>query len=282
MMATAFMGYVLPWGQMSFWAATVITNLFTAIPLIGDSVTVWLWGGFAVDTPTLQRFYSLHYLLPFVIFGVMMMHIWALHTHGSSNPLGIDVKGPQDTIPFHPYYTTKDLVGFGVFLLILAFLVFYQPVYLSHPDQFKPADPLVTPTNIVPEWYFLPFYAILRSIPDKLLGVIGFVGSIVVLFFLPYLDTSKVRSAKYRPVFRQFFFIFLADLVVLGFVGANPPEGAWLVVGRLASVYYFAHFLVVLPLVGWFERTKPLPESISASVLGDTGGGGATIPEPAE
>ncbi len=282
MMATAFMGYVLPWGQMSFWAATVITNLFTAIPLIGDSVTVWLWGGFAVDTPTLQRFYSLHYLLPFVIFGVMMMHIWALHTHGSSNPLGIDVKGPQDTIPFHPYYTTKDLVGFGVFLLILAFLVFYQPVYLSHPDQFKPADPLVTPTNIVPEWYFLPFYAILRSIPDKLLGVIAFVSSIVVLFFLPYLDTSKVRSAKYRPVFRQFFFIFLADLVVLGFVGANHPEGAWLIVGRLASVYYFAHFLVVLPLVGWFERTKPLPESISSSVLGDAGGGGAAITEPAE
>jgi ubiquinol-cytochrome c reductase cytochrome b subunit len=221
-------------------------------------------------------------LLPFVIVGVMMMHIWALHTHGSSNPLGIEVKGPQDTLPFHPYYTAKDLVGFGVFLLLLAFLVFYQPVYLSHPDQFKPADPLVTPTNIVPEWYFLPFYAILRSIPDKLLGVIGFVSSIVVLFFLPYLDTSKVRSAKYRPVFRQFFFIFLADLVVLGFVGANPPEGAWLVVGRLASVYYFAHFLVVLPLVGWFERTKPLPESISASVLGDAGAAGAAIPEPAE
>ena len=282
MMATAFMGYVLPWGQMSFWAATVITNLFSAIPLVGDSVTVWLWGGFAVDTPTLQRFYSLHYLLPFVIFGVMMMHIWALHTHGSSNPLGIDVKGPQDTIPFHPYYTTKDLIGFGVFLLLLAFLVFYQPVLLSHPDQFKPADPLVTPSNIVPEWYFLPFYAILRSVPDKLLGVIAFVSSILVLFLLPYLDTSKVRSAKYRPVFRQFFFIFLADLVLLGFVGANHPEGAWLAVGRLASAYYFMHFLVILPLVGWFERTRPLPESISTPVLADSGGGGAAVPEPAE
>ncbi len=281
MMATAFMGYVLPWGQMSFWAATVITNLFTAIPWVGDSVTVWLWGGFSVDTPTLQRFYSLHYLFPFIIAGLVMMHIWALHTHGSSNPLGIEVKGPQDTIPFHPYYTVKDLVGFGVFLLILAFFVFYQPVYFSHPDQFKPADPLVTPTNIVPEWYFLPFYAILRSIPDKLLGVIGFVSSILVLFFLPYLDTSKVRSAKYRPVFRQFFFIFLADVVVLGFVGANPPEGAWLVIGRLASAYYFIHFLVILPLVGWFERTKPLPESISTPVLGDAGGGAAK-PEPAE
>jgi quinol-cytochrome oxidoreductase complex cytochrome b subunit len=269
MMASAFTGYVLPWGQMSFWAATVITNLFTVIPLVGDEVTIWLWGGFSVGSPTLQRFFSLHYLLPFVIAAIVILHIWALHVHGSSNPLGIDVKGPQDTIPFHPYYTAKDAVGFGVFFLLLAFLVFYEPNYLNHPDNFNPANPLLTPPNIVPEWYFLPFYAILRSMPDKTLGVILFVASILVLFLLPYLDTSRVRSAKFRPVYRQFFWIFVADGIILAFVGANPPEGTWLIVGRIATAYYFAHFFLILPFVGWLERPKPLPESIASSVLGD-------------
>ena len=270
MMAAAFTGYVLPWGQMSFWAATVITNLFSVIPLVGDEVTMWLWGGFSVGSPTVQRFFSLHYLLPFVLAAIIVLHIWALHVHGSSNPLGINVKGPQDTIAFHPYYTAKDAVGFGVFLLLLAFIVFYEPNYLNHPDNFNPANPLVTPPNIVPEWYFLPFYAILRSMPDKTLGVILFVGSIVVLFLVPFLDTSRVRSAKFRPVFRQFFWIFVADAILLGFVGANPPEGMWVVIGRLATAYYFAHFFLILPLVGWLERPKPLPDSIAQPVLGDS------------
>ncbi len=269
MMASAFTGYVLPWGQMSFWAATVITNLFSVIPLVGEEVTLWLWGGFSVGSPTLQRFFSLHYLLPFVIAAVVVFHVWALHVHGSSNPLGINVKGPQDTIPFHPYYTAKDAVGFGVFLLILVVFVFYEPNYMNHPDNFSPANPLVTPPNIVPEWYFLPFYAILRSMPDKVLGVILFVASIVVLFLVPFLDTSRVRSAKFRPVFRQFFWIFAADAIILGFVGANPPEGTWVIIGRLATAYYFAHFFIVLPFVGWLERPNPLPDSISQPVLGD-------------
>jgi quinol-cytochrome oxidoreductase complex cytochrome b subunit len=276
MMAAAFTGYVLPWGQMSFWAATVITNLFSVIPLVGDEVTMWLWGGFSVGSPTVQRFFSLHYLLPFVIAAIIVLHIWALHVHGSSNPLGINVKGPQDTIAFHPYYTAKDAVGFGVFLLLLAFIVFYEPNYLNHPDNFNPANPLVTPPNIVPEWYFLPFYAILRSMPDKTLGVILFVGSIVVLFLVPFLDTSRVRSAKFRPVFRQFFWIFVADAILLGFVGANPPEGTWVIIGRLATAYYFAHFFLILPFVGWLERPKPLPDSIAQPVLGDS------APEAAE
>ena len=276
MMASAFTGYVLPWGQMSFWAATVITNLFSVIPLVGEEVTLWLWGGFSVGSPTVQRFFSLHYLLPFVTAGIIIFHIWALHVHGSSNPLGINVKGPQDTVPFHPYYTAKDAVGFGVFLLILALFVFYEPNYMNHPDNFNPANPLVTPPNIVPEWYFLPFYAILRSMPDKNLGVILFVASIAVLFLVPFLDTSRVRSAKFRPVFRQFFWIFVADTIVLGFVGSNLPEGTWVIIGRLATVYYFAHFFIVLPFVGWLERPKPLPDSIAQPVLG---GGAAEAAE---
>jgi ubiquinol-cytochrome c reductase cytochrome b subunit len=267
MMATAFMGYVLPWGQMSFWAATVITNLFSAIPWVGESLTTWLWGGFAVDSPTLQRFFSLHYLLPFVIFGVSLMHVWALHVHGSSNPVGISARSKQDTIPYHPYYTSKYMSVIGIALIILAFLVFYEPNFLAHADQFKPADPLQTPPNIVPEWYFLPFYAILRSIPDKLGGVIMFGGSIAILFLIPWLDTSRVRSARFRPTYRYFFWIFVLNVILLGWVGAQPPEGPALVIGRLATAYYFAHFLIILPFVGWFERPRPLPESISKPVL---------------
>ncbi|MFQ5786136.1 MAG: cytochrome bc complex cytochrome b subunit, partial [Alphaproteobacteria bacterium] len=281
MMATAFMGYVLVWGQMSYWAATVITNLFSAIPWIGESITQWLWGGFVVGDPTLKRFYSLHYLLPFVIVGIVFVHLWALHVHKSNNPLGIDTKGPQDTLPFHPYYTAKDLVGLGVFLLVLAFFVFFQPNYLGEADNYIPANTLVTPTHIVPEWYFLPYYAILRAIPDKLGGVVAMFGSILVLFLLPWLDTSRVRSATFRPIYKQIFWLFLIDTVVLGWVGANPPEGKFILIGRLATAYYFLHLLVIMPLVGKLERPRPLPDSIAGSVL-KGGGAGATAEATAQ
>jgi ubiquinol-cytochrome c reductase cytochrome b subunit len=271
MMATAFMGYVLPWGQMSYWGATVITNMFTAFPIVGDWLTTLLWGGFVVDNPTLNRFFSLHYLLPFMIVGVVVVHLWALHVHKSNNPLGIDMKGPQDSLPFHPYYTIKDMFGLGVFLLVFAWLVFFAPNLLGEADNYIPANPLVTPPHIVPEWYFLPFYAILRAIPDKLMGVIGMFGATLILFLLPWLDTCKVRSAKFRPFFKMAFWLFVADVLILGWVGKNAPEGMFIIIGRVASVYYFAHFLVILPLLGKFEPTRPLPESIGKPVL--KGGG---------
>jgi quinol-cytochrome oxidoreductase complex cytochrome b subunit len=267
MMATAFMGYVLPWGQMSFWGATVITNLFSAIPLVGDSVVTWLWGGFSVDNPTLNRFFSLHYLLPFVIVGAVVLHLVALHRFGSSNPLGIDVRGPQDSIPFHPYYTAKDSFGLGVFLILFAGVVFFAPNLFGEPDNYIPANPLVTPPHIVPEWYFLPYYAILRAIPNKLLGVIAMFGSILVLFIVPWLDTARVRSAKFRPTYRKFFWVLVIDCIVLGYVGANPPEGWFVLVGRIATFYYFFHFLILMPVLGLIERPLPLPQSISAPVL---------------
>ena len=269
MMATAFMGYVLPWGQMSFWGATVITNLFSAIPLIGDNITQWLWGGYSVDNPTLSRFYTLHFLLPFLIVGVVVLHIVALHTHGSNNPLGIDRKGPQDSIPFHPFYTIKDLFGLSFALTIFFAVVFFAPDFLGHPDNYIPADPLKTPAHIVPEWYFLPFYAILRAIPDKLGGVIAMFSAIFVLFLLPWLDTSKVRSATFRPIYKIFFWIFLIDAIVLGWVGSKPAEGIYIIISRVATLYYFLHFLILLPLLGKFERNRPLPESIGKPVLAE-------------
>lgn len=282
MMATAFMGYVLPWGQMSFWGATVITNLFSAFPIIGDPLVTWLWGGFSVDNPTLNRFFSLHYLMPFVILGLVVLHVWALHTVRSNNPTGVEIKTPADAIPFHPYYTIKDLFGLGVFLIFFCAFVFFAPDYLGHPDNYIPANPLVTPPHIVPEWYFLPFYAILRSIdftifgiPAKLLGVLAMFASIVILFVIPWLDTSKVRSSKFRPVYKWFFWLFVIDTFILGYCGAKAPDDYFLgipglkviVMGQLSTLYYFAHFLVVMPLVGKMERTKPLPASISESVL---------------
>ncbi|MEP3247346.1 MAG: cytochrome b/b6 [Sneathiella sp.] len=268
MMATAFMGYVLPWGQMSFWGATVITNLFGAIPVVGDTIVTWLWGGFSVDNPTLNRFFSLHYLLPFVIVGVVILHVWALHTNGSNNPTGIEIKDKQDSIPFHPYYTIKDLFGLGVFLIFFSAFLFYAPNYLGHPDNYIPANPLVTPAHIVPEWYFLPFYAILRAVPDKLGGVLLMFGAIAVLFLLPWLDRSRIRSARFRPIYKQLFWIFLIDCVVLTYVGGKPAEEPYILIGRLATVYYFVHILILLPLVGFFEKPKPLPASISEDVLG--------------
>ena len=282
MMATAFMGYVLPWGQMSFWGATVITNLFSAIPGVGESIVHWLWGGFSVDNPTLNRFYALHFLLPFVIVGVVIFHIWALHQHGSNNPLGIDVKTPQDTIPFHPYYTVKDSVTFGLFFMVFSWFVFFSPNSLGHPDNYIPANAMVTPAHIVPEWYFLPFYAILRSMPDigipftnivfvqsKLAGVIGMFGSIIIFFFLPWIDRSNVRSATFRPMYKILFWLFAVDCVVLGYIGSQPPEGSYLLIGRIALAWYFAHF-VILWFVSKYEKPLPLPESISKAVLGQS------------
>ncbi len=266
MMATAFMGYVLPWGQMSFWGATVITNLFSAIPVIGDYIVTWLWGGFSVDNPTLNRFFALHYLLPFLIVAFVFLHLVALHTVKSNNPLGIDVKGPQDTIPFHPYYTVKDLVGIGAFLIVYLGVVFYAPNFFGEPDNYLPANPMQTPPHIVPEWYFLPFYAILRSIPDKLGGVICMFGAIVILFFLPWIDSSKVRSAKFRPIFKQVFWIFLADCFLLGYVGAHPPEGNLVLMGQLGTAAYFA-FFPLLWIIGKLEKPRPLPQSIAQPVL---------------
>ncbi|MEK9922915.1 MAG: cytochrome b/b6 [Rhodospirillales bacterium] len=263
MMATAFMGYVLPWGQMSFWGATVITNLFSAIPLIGENIVTWLWGGFTVDNPTLNRFFSLHFLLPFVIAGVVILHIAALHQHGSNNPLGIDIKNKGDTIPFHPYYTVKDMFGLGVFLTIFMAVVSFAPNYMGHPDNYVEANPLVTPAHIVPEWYFLPFYAILRAVPDKLGGVIAMFAAIAVLFVLPWLYRSPIRSAKFRPVYFVLFWVLLADCILLGFCGAMPAEGIWVVLSRLGTVYYFAHFIILLPLLGLYERPIDLPLSIS-------------------
>jgi ubiquinol-cytochrome c reductase cytochrome b/c1 subunit len=281
MIMTGFMGYVLPWGQMSFWAATVITNLFSAIPLVGESIVTWLWGGYAVGNPTLNRFYSLHYLLPFVIAGVVVLHIWALHVAGQNNPTGVEPKAEQDTVAFTPYATIKDSFLLAVFLILFAWFVFYMPNFLLHPDNYIPANPAVTPTHIVPEWYYLPFYAILRAIPNKLLGVIALAASILILAFLPWLDTSKVRSARYRPLYRQFFWVFVIVCIGLGWLGAKPPEGNYVLFARIFTAYYFAFFLVILPVLGKIERTKPLPNSISESVLREGKPIGAPAPPPA-
>src|SRR5438046_5128709 len=271
MIATAFMGYVLPWGQMSYWAATVITNLFSAVPMVGEKIVTLLWGGFTVGNPTLNRFYSLHYLLPFIIVAVVGLHLLALHQHGSNNPLGIDTRGPQDTIPFHPYHTIKDSFGLCVALLVLALFVFYEPNFFASADNYIPANPMVTPNHIVPEWYLLPYYAILRSVPNKLLGVILAFSSILILFLVPWLDTSRVRSARFRPIYRLVSWLLPIDVIALGWVGANPPAGIVVTVGQIATFYYFLHFLVLMPLIGKLERPRPLPISLGTAVLEATG-----------
>lgn len=276
LMATAFMGYVLPWGQMSFWGATVITNLFSAFPF-GESIVQWLWGGFSVDNPTLNRFFVLHYLLPFVIIGLVVLHLVALHQHGSNNPLGIERKSPRDSIPFHPYYTVKDLFGLAVFATIWAFFIFFAPNFFGEADNYIPANPLVTPPHIVPEWYFLPFYAILRSIPNKLMGVLSMFGAIAVLFILPWLDTSKVKSARFRPIFKKLFWLFIVNCFVLGYVGGKSPDFIHEMLGgmsnqtlgQITTALYFAFFLS-LPILGRLEKPLPLPESISEPVLKST------------
>ncbi len=288
MMAAAFLGYVLPWGQMSFWGATVITELFGAIPLVGGPITEWLWGGFAVGNTTLNRFFSLHYLIPFLIAGVVGLHIWALHVPGNNNPTGISVKSSNDTLPFHPYYTVKDGFAIAVFLLIFAFFVFFWPDALGHADNYIEADPLVTPAHIVPEWYLLPFYAILRAVPDKLGGVILMFGAIAVLFVLPWLDTSKVRSMRYRPMAKWFFVIFLLACLGLGWAGAELPDKMvpgleaigvdFLLFGRVLTIYYFAYFLVILPVLGFVEKPTERPASIDASVTGGKSAAPAAAP----
>jgi len=275
MMGTAFMGYVLPWGQMSLWGATVITNLFSAFPIVGETIVTLLWGGFSVDNPTLNRFFSLHYLLPFVLVGLVALHLWALHTAKSNNPLGVEVKQAEDTIPFHPYYTIKDLFGISAFMIFFLFFVFWAPNFMGHPDNYIPANPMVTPAHIVPEWYFLPFYAILRAvtfdlfwiIPAKLGGVLAMFASIILLMVLPWLDRSKVKSARFRPVYKWFFWILFADCVFLGWLGQMPAEQPYVIMSQIATGYYFAHFLIVLPLMSKIEKTVELPESIASAVL---------------
>ena len=276
MMATGFMGYVLPWGQMSFWGAKVITGLFGAIPVVGEPIQIWLLGGYAPDNAALNRFFSLHYLLPFVIVGVVILHIWALHIPGSSNPTGVEVKSESDTLPFHPYYTAKDGFGLGVFLLFYFALVFFLPNYLGHPDNYIPANPLSTPAHIVPEWYFWPFYAILRAftadfffVPAKLMGVLAMFSAILLWFFLPWLDRSPVRSGHYRPLFRKFFwFGLIPAMIVLFWCGGAPAEEPYVMLSQIATAYYFLHFLVILPIVSSIERPEPLPFSITEAVLG--------------
>jgi len=275
MMATAFMGYVLPWGQMSFWGAKVITGLFSAIPLIGTPLQQWLLGGFAPDNAALNRFFSLHFLLPFVILGVIVLHVWALHIPGSSNPTGVEVKTESDTVPFHPYYTAKDGFGLGIFMILYTLLVFFAPNLLGHPDNYIPANPMSTPAHIVPEWYFWPFYAILRAftsdfffIPAKLMGVLAMFSAILVWFFLPWLDTGPVRSGHYRPLFRKFFYLLVIDVLVLGYCGGAPAAEPYVMISQIASMYYFLHFLVILPIVSSIETPQPLPFSITEAVLG--------------
>ncbi len=289
MMATAFVGYVLPWGQMSYWAAKVITNMFSAVPLIGDYVVTWLWGGFTVDNPTLNRFYSFHYLLPFIIAAVVILHLWALHRFGSNNPLGIEAKGPQDKIPFHPYYTAKDAFGLGVFLVLFAAILFFAPNSLGEPINYVEANPLVTPAHIVPEWYFLPYYAILRSVTfdvwflsAKLIGVVLMFGSTLVPILMPWLDRSPVKSARFRPAYKMAFWVLVFDCLVLGWVGANAPEPPYLYIGQVATVWYFFHFLVLVPLLSIpaLDRPKPLPVSIGEPVL--KGGGAPSAGAPAK
>jgi ubiquinol-cytochrome c reductase cytochrome b/c1 subunit len=267
MMATGFLGYVLPWGQMSYWAATVITNLFSAIPIVGEPIVTWLWGGYSVGNPTLQRFFALHYLLPFAIAAVAVLHVWALHVVGQNNPAGVEPQSEKDTVPFTPYATIKDSFFMAVFCIVFAWFVFYIPNYLLHPDNYIVANPGVTPPHIVPEWYYLPFYAILRSIPNKLLGVIALFASILITAFLPWLDRSPVKSATYRPLYKQFFWIFVATCIVLGWLGSKPPEGGYVIASRILTAWYFIHFVIVLPLLSLIETPRPVPKSISEAVL---------------
>ena len=287
MMATAFMGYVLPWGQMSFWGATVITNLFSAFPLVGESIVTWLWGGYSVDNPTLNRFFSLHYLLPFMIAGVVILHIWALHHVGQNNPTGVDIKNfEKDTVRFTPYATIKDGFALSCFLIFYMWFVFYHPNFFGEADNYQIADSLKTPPHIVPEWYFLPFYAMLRAIPDKLGGVLTMFSAIAILAFLPWLDTSRVRSTNYRPAYKVFFWVLCFVCVMLGYVGGQVPDAPVVTVGhtivldmtglgRILTTYYFVHFLIVLPVLGLVEKPLPIPASIADSVLK---GHAATMP----
>ncbi|MEL6505853.1 MAG: cytochrome b N-terminal domain-containing protein [Pseudomonadota bacterium] len=289
MMATAFMGYVLPWGQMSYWGAQVITSFFSAIPVVGETVREFLLGGYAVGNATLNRFFSLHYLLPFMILGVVILHIWTLHVTGQTNPTGVEVKSNQDVIPFTPYATIKDAFAMVVFMIVMCYFVFYLPDFLGHADNYIKADPLKTPAHIVPEWYFLPFYAVLRAvdfnigipfteivlIDSKLGGVLAMFGAIAVLFFVPWLDTSDVRSTNYRPIYKIFFWLFVVNAIFLGYLGSRPAEGIWIPLTKASTFWYFFHFLVIMPALGWFEKPLPRPASIMDAVMDKASNGGA-------
>jgi len=252
MMATAFLGYVLVWGQMSFWAATVITNFFTAFPIVGDKIVTLLWGGFSVDNATLNRFFSLHYLLPFVITGCVIIHMSLVHQDGSNNPLGIS--STSDKISFFPYFFIKDTLSLVALLLFFSFFVFFSPNTLGHSDNYIPGNPMVTPEHIVPEWYFLPAYAILRSIPNKLIGVLALFAAILVLFVLPFVNTSEIRSSLYRPLYQKFFWLLVIDYILLGYLGQQLPESPFIEIGQLASIYYFSYFLIIMPFLGRIEK----------------------------
>jgi ubiquinol-cytochrome c reductase cytochrome b/c1 subunit len=278
MMATGFMGYTLPWGQMSFWGVTVITNLFSAIPLVGDPIVKWLWGGYSVSGATLNRFFALHYLLPFVLTGVIVLHVWALHVVGQNNPTGIEIKTKSDSVPMLPFAIMKDAFALSVFVTLFAWFVFFAPDYLGHADNYIEANPLSTPPHIVPEWYFLPFYAVLRAIPSKLGGVLAMFASILVLVFIPWLDTSRVRSAKYRPVFKWFLALWFITVIALGYLGGKPAEGNYVFWARIFTLYYFTFFLVIMPVVGIIETPSILPKSITDAVLGK---GGQPLPQGA-
>jgi ubiquinol-cytochrome c reductase cytochrome b subunit len=272
---------------MSFWGATVITNLFSAIPVVGETIVTFLWGGYSVDNPTLNRFFSLHFLLPFMIFGVVILHVWALHVTGQNNPTGVEVKQvAKDTVPFTPYATIKDAFAMICFFIVFSYFIFFMPNYLGHADNYIQANPSVTPAHIVPEWYFLPFYAILRAVPDKLGGVLLMGAAVVILAFLPWLDTSKVRSMSYRPIARQCFWAFAVTCVILGWLGSRPAEQPYVILSQIFTALYFAYFLIALPLLGLFETPRKLPGSIAESVLEKIRGGsgsavaGAAAAEP--
>ena len=251
-MGTAFTGYVLPWGQMSFWGATVITNMVTAIPFGGQTIVEWLWGGFTVNAPTLRRFYTIHFLLPFIIAGLTIIHLALLHKDGSNSPIGSDTG--VDDVPFYPYYFAKDLFAFTCFILFFGMFVFFFPNALNHPDNCIPADPMETPKHLVPEWYFLPFYAILRSIPHKAAGIVAMVGSILIMLVIPYTYTGYIRNTTYRPLFKIFYWLLVADFLTLMWVGQAPITDPFILLGQIASVYYFAFFLVLIPIIGVIEN----------------------------
>ncbi|MFV0513517.1 MAG: cytochrome b [Jhaorihella sp.] len=300
MMATGFMGYVLPWGQMSFWGATVITGLFGAIPFIGEPIQTWLLGGPAVDNATLNRFFSLHYLLPFIIAALVVVHIWAFHTTGNNNPTGVEVRrtskaeAAKDTLPFWPYFVIKDLFALGVIMIGFWAIVGFMPNFLGHPDNYMEANPLVTPAHIVPEWYFLPFYAILRAftsdvwvvqfasfitggiIDAKFFGVLAMFGAIIVMALVPWLDTSSVRSGRYRPMFRWWFYLLVIDFVVLMWLGAMPAEEPYASYALIASAYWFAYFLVILPILGVIEKPTQPPATIEDDFEAHYGEGAAS------
>jgi len=263
MMVTSFLGYTLPWGQMSYWAATVITNLFSAIPFVGEGIKIWLLGDYTVGNATLNRFFALHYVLPFVIFGIVALHIAAVHVHGSNNPSGIEVKSSNETVKFYPYMLIKDTLAFCVFGIVISAVIFFGPNLMAEVDNYIPADPMVTPAHIVPNWYLAPYYAILRAVPDKLGGVVLMFGALIILFVLPWLDTSKVKSCMFRPIYRWLMILFFINFFILGYVGLKPAVGSYLLIARIGVVYYFGFLLIITPYISRIEKIGILPESIT-------------------